>query len=70
MNESSPANVTMRVCGWCESVHPEHISISWFPDRMYFCIDGFYGEWASQAAAARRRPSARATSSSPSPTGR
>lgn len=33
-----------RTCGWCEKPHPEHISIDWFPGRLYFCSDGCYTE--------------------------
>lgn len=45
----NPANVTMRTCHWCEDIHPEHLSVSWFPGRAYFCTDGCYQEWVEQA---------------------
>jgi hypothetical protein len=41
--------VVMRTCGWCEEIHPEHVSIDWFPDRLYFCSDGCWQEWAEQS---------------------
>ena len=42
-------NVVMRICHWCEDLHPEHLSIAWFPDRAYFCSDGCHQEWAESS---------------------
>lgn len=44
-----PDGAIMRVCGWCEDVHPENLSISWFPSRLYFCTPGCHQEWAESA---------------------
>lgn len=41
--------IPAQVCAWCEEAHPEHISIEWFPGRLYFCSDGCYGEWGESA---------------------
>ena len=41
--------VPTRVCGRCEEAHPAHISIKWFPGRLYFCSDACYAEWGESA---------------------
>ena len=44
------ADVIMRVCGWCEELHPEQRSIEWtFGDRLYFCSDLCHREWCESA---------------------
>ena len=43
------ANRPPRTCHWCEEVHPENLSIEWFPGRAYFCSDGCIQEWAETA---------------------
>jgi hypothetical protein len=36
-----------RTCSWCETIHPEHVSIEWtFGDRLYFCTDICHREWS------------------------
>jgi len=44
--ERHSPNVTMRTCGWCETVHPENLSVEWtFGDRLYFCSDNCLREF-------------------------
>ena len=40
------ANAPVRTCAWCETVHPEHVSIEWpHGGRLYFCTDTCHREW-------------------------
>jgi hypothetical protein len=43
------SDVVMRMCAHCEEIHPERFSVSWSPDRLYFCSNGCWQEWAEQA---------------------
>ena len=32
--------LVMRSCAWCETVHPENLSVPWLHgDYLYFCSD-------------------------------
>ena len=45
-DETGAANAVMRTCAWCETHHPEHVSIEWtHGERLYFCTDTCHREW-------------------------
>jgi NMD protein affecting ribosome stability and mRNA decay len=40
-------NVAIRLCAWCETMHPEHVSVEWtHGERLYFCTDNCLREWS------------------------
>jgi len=39
-------SVIMRTCDWCETIHPENLSVPWTGgDYLYFCTDLCHREW-------------------------